>query len=73
MTLGELLRSTREARNVTQRSIAELIGVSQQYVSDVECGRRKKIGDVRRLLKWAAYLGIGNAQLIKTYDESYLD
>jgi transcriptional regulator with XRE-family HTH domain len=66
MTLGELLKEVRENRSVTQREIAELLGVSQQYVSDVECGRRQKVGDVRRLLKWAAYLGISNAQLIST-------
>jgi transcriptional regulator with XRE-family HTH domain len=66
MTLGELLKEVRENRSVTQREIAELLGVSQQYVSDVECGRRQKVGDVRRLLKWAAYLGISNAQLVST-------
>lgn len=66
MTLGELLKNTREARSVTQREIAEVLGVSQQYISDVECGRRQKVGDVRRLLKWAAYLGISNAQLVST-------
>ena len=66
MTLGELLKEVRENRSVTQREIAELLGVSQQYISDVECGRRQKVGDVRRLLKWAAYLGISNAQLVST-------
>ncbi len=73
MTLGQLLKEVRENRSVTQREIAELLGVSQQYISDVECGRRQKVGDVRRLLKWAAYLGISNAKLISTLDDTVSD
>jgi transcriptional regulator with XRE-family HTH domain len=38
--LGELLRKAREAHNLSLRKLAERVGVSPPFMSDIEHGRR---------------------------------
>lgn len=40
MDIGSTLRASRIAAGFTQREIAELLGVSHTYISDIEAGRR---------------------------------
>jgi len=40
LTLGNLLWATREGEEMTQREFAKLLGVSPQYLCDVEHGRK---------------------------------
>lgn len=65
MTLGELFRKTRIARGVTQKQIANLIGVSEQFVCDVELNR-KRIKHWRVVYSWMTYLGLTWAQCVAT-------
>lgn len=63
MTIGELLQRSRIEHGLTQREIASMLGVSPQYVSDIE-NNRKNVGDAVRLLTWAGLLDITNEDLI---------
>lgn len=38
--VGRNVRTVREGRAITQEKLAELSGFSQQYISDLERGRR---------------------------------
>jgi transcriptional regulator with XRE-family HTH domain len=38
--VGRNVRSARTARRMTQEQLAEQAGFSQQYISELECGRR---------------------------------
>lgn len=38
--VGRNVRSARTARGMTQEQLAEAAGFSQQYISELECGRR---------------------------------
>lgn len=53
MRYTERLRSMREERNLTQKNIAEVLGVSQRTYSDYESGRLRI--PVDRLLILAKY------------------
>jgi transcriptional regulator with XRE-family HTH domain len=39
--ISDALRAARKAANLTQHGIAEMLGVSQGFVADVERGRRE--------------------------------
>ncbi len=41
MTFGERLKNLREQRNVSQKDLAKLIGVSQTVISSYECDKSK--------------------------------
>ncbi|MCP4573284.1 MAG: helix-turn-helix transcriptional regulator [bacterium] len=57
MTFGYLLRRARLAAGVSQRELAQLIGVSSGYLSDVEHGRRRPL-NTKRLHIAARRLGM---------------
>jgi transcriptional regulator with XRE-family HTH domain len=40
LQVGSNFRKLREVRGLTQEQVSEMTGVSQQYVSDLERGRR---------------------------------
>jgi len=52
-TLGEAIRSLREAQGMTLRGLAEKVGVTPPFLSDLEHDRRK----TDRLEKFAEVLG----------------
>ena len=60
--LGRNIRSAREARGISQRSFAQMVGMSQPYLSAVESGE-KNIG-YANLCKIADGLGITVGQLV---------
>lgn len=53
-TLGEAIRGLREAQGLTLRSLAEKVGVTPPFLSDLEHDRRK----TDRLEKFAQVLGV---------------
>lgn len=40
MKFGEHVRQTREARSMSQKELALAVGITPQYLNDVELGRR---------------------------------
>jgi transcriptional regulator with XRE-family HTH domain len=60
--LGEVLREYREANNLSQAALGELLQVDQTYISLIERGRRK-VRDIGFLLQIARLLGIPPADL----------
>ena len=55
VAIGERLRKLREFRRVQAKTVAEILGISQSYLSDLEHGRRwwtmEKIQQYEKALK----------------------
>ncbi len=64
---GDLLRNKRREAGKTLGDIAKLLGISVVYLSDVERGNRKPLGN-ERILKIAEYLEQDAAPLIEAAD-----
>ncbi len=60
--VGQNVKRLRLAQNLTQERFAELSGLSQQYVSDLERGRRNPT--VVTLFELATALGVRPADLL---------
>ncbi|MEK5167172.1 helix-turn-helix transcriptional regulator [Paenibacillus sp. FSL R5-0527] len=60
-TLGKILKTERERRNMTQEELAEKSGLSRSYVCDLESGRY--FPGVKTLMKISNGLG-GDCNLI---------
>jgi transcriptional regulator with XRE-family HTH domain len=65
MNFGEKLRELREAKGLSLRELAEKVGCSAAFLSDVELGRRHTSDQL--FVKIAQVLGIPVAEL-RTYD-----
>lgn len=65
--VGRRVRRAREAANLTQEQLAELCGHSQQYISDLERGRRNPT--VVSLFEFAQALSTTPAELITPVDD----
>lgn len=63
MSLGAQLRRTRIKRGHTQRDVAQAIGKSIAYVSEVEHGRRGHRMDPVVAVQWAEYLHMDSEQM----------
>lgn len=63
MTLGNLLWSIRECEEISQSAFAKLLGVSRQYLCDVERGRR--IVSTKAAAAFAKKLGYSSLQFIR--------
>ena len=61
--LGRNLVSLRRTRGLTQEKVQELTGVSQQYLSELEAGRRNPT--IRMVQRIAAALGVEPADLVR--------
>ena len=61
--LGQKIRELRESQNLTQEKLGDMIGVSQDYLSRIEQG--KKNPTVNRLYKIAGGLGVQVCDLIE--------
>lgn len=61
--LGLRIKDLREERGMTQYACAPLLGVSRQYLADVECGRRNV--SLGRLASIAEGFGITLEELFK--------
>lgn len=56
-TLGNVLREARMANGMTQRELADELGVSQPYIVGLESGKGTKA--IERLLQYAQATGVG--------------
>ena len=53
MTLPEMIKAVREGREITQKRMAEAIGITPQYLCDLEHGRRPgSVEVVNRICDW---------------------
>lgn len=64
MGIGENLRKLRQERRLSQKTLAELSGVSQQLISQIERGENRTTKELPDL---ARALGVG----VQEIDESY--
>ena len=60
--VGRNVRKIRKAKGLTQEVLAEVAGVSQQYVSDLERGRRNP--SVITLYVLAQAMGVSHVDLV---------
>jgi transcriptional regulator with XRE-family HTH domain len=60
--VGRNVRRIRKAKGLTQEVLAEVAGVSQQYVSDLERGRRNP--SVITLYVLAQAMGVSHVDLV---------
>jgi len=60
--VGRNVRKIRKAKGLTQEVLAEVSGVSQQYVSDLERGRRNP--SVITLYVLAQAMGVSHVDLV---------
>lgn len=63
MTFGERLRNLREERNITQKTLSVVLGVSPRMVSFYESGAHFP-RDERILLRLADYFGVSTDYLL---------
>lgn len=63
LTLGGLLKSIRLGEEMTQEKFSSLIGISKQYLCDIEKGRR--IVSPKLAAKYARKLGYSEDQFIR--------
>ncbi len=63
LTLGSLLASVRKGEEMTQAEFAKLLGVSKQYVCDLEHGRR--FASPRAAAEYAKKLGYSSQQFVR--------
>ena len=61
--VGSNVRRIREKKGLTQEKFAELSGFSQQYISDLEQGRRNPT--IITLYELATALGVSHMELVK--------
>ncbi|GGE32377.1 putative HTH-type transcriptional regulator y4dJ [Agaricicola taiwanensis] len=64
--VGDNFARIRQARGLTQEQVAELSGYSQQYISDLERGKRNPT--VITLFELAAVLSVSHVDLVKEPD-----
>jgi transcriptional regulator with XRE-family HTH domain len=61
--IGENIRRYREKKNLTQAALADALGATQGYISDLESGKRTP--RVRRIAKIAEVLKIPPSYLMR--------
>jgi transcriptional regulator with XRE-family HTH domain len=66
--VGKLLREYREERNLTQGNIAECVGVSVPYLSDLERGNRSFSAE--RLSSIAGALKLGTEEMCELFSSA---
>jgi transcriptional regulator with XRE-family HTH domain len=71
MTLGNFLWSIRECEEMSQSSFASVLGVSRQYLCDIERGRR--IVSPKSAADFATKLGYSAMQFVRLAVQDELD
>ncbi len=61
--VGRNVRKARQARGMTQEELSTCSGFSQQYLSDLECGRRNPT--IVSLYELAQALGVSHLELVQ--------
>ena len=69
-TLGKVMKAFRETQGISQCQLADRIGVSKQFLSDIE-NDRKNIG-VPFIRKFAEELGFSPESFIRIYVQDFL-
>jgi transcriptional regulator with XRE-family HTH domain len=65
--LAKVIKEAREAKGLTQGQLAGLAGLSEIYLSQLECGKR---GDsLNALMQLAGVLGISASELVRRVEE----
>jgi cytoskeleton protein RodZ len=76
-TIGNFLRSEREAKKISLSEVSNWTKVSEQYLDSLEKGDYEKIpqGPYLRgyISSYAAYIGINKDEALKRYESSQLD
>lgn len=67
MKIGQKIKSYREKRNFTQTKLAEISGVSQTYISELESNKSQPT--VAVVVKLAKALGISVDKLLEDDEE----
>ena len=62
---GDMVKSLRMCDNIPQAEMARSIGISRQYLCNIESGERK--ADVELALKFAEYLDIASKRLVRFF------
>jgi len=65
--VGENFARIRREKGLTQERVEELSGFSQQYISDLENGKRNPT--IVTLYELAAVLGVSHVELVEPGDE----
>lgn len=71
LTLGNLLLAIREGEDMTQNDFAKLLGVSRQYLCDIEHGRR--CISPKAAASYAKKLGYSQDQFVRLCLQDLLD
>ncbi len=71
LTLGNLLWSIREGENLTLVEFSQLLGVSKQYLCDLEKGRR--FTSPKAAAEYAIKLGYSKKQFVRLCLQDLLD
>lgn len=63
MTFVEMLSAVRSNAGYSQKQLAKSLGVSPQYLSDLECGRRMpSVEVINKICNWMDRGPIGNRE-----------
>jgi transcriptional regulator with XRE-family HTH domain len=63
VTIGDNIRKYRKMKNLTQKELGELVGISNTYLSDMEIGRTNP--SIKTLKRIAKGLEISFVELLK--------
>ena len=66
-TIGDNIKRFRRMKNLTQRALGEIVGISNTYLSDMEIGRTNP--SIKTLKKVARGLEVSYMELLKGTDE----
>lgn len=63
VTIGDNIRKYRKMKNLTQKELGDLVGISNTYLSDIEIGRTNP--SIKTLKRIAKGLEISFVELLK--------
>lgn len=71
LTLRSLLHAIREGEEISQSEFADILGVSRQYICDIEHGRRSI--SPKAAYQYAKLLGYSSEQFVRLSLQDQLD
>lgn len=67
VTIGDNIRKYRKKKNLTQKELGDIVGISNTYLSDMEIGRTNP--SIKTLKRIAQGLEISYVDLLKDTEE----
>jgi transcriptional regulator with XRE-family HTH domain len=67
VTIGDNIRKYRKKKNLTQKELGDIVGISNTYLSDMEIGRTNP--SIKTLKRIAKGLEISYVDLLKDTEE----